>query len=70
MIFRAWKNRLKSLKPEHQVEVYQTLTILRLEYDSNTFEDQMAKFVRAWVSSEPEFVQYFNTNYANRAGIM
>ena len=56
------------MKPEHQVEIYQTLAMLRLEYDCDVFQDRLAKFVQVWSPIEPDFMQYFNTNYGNRAG--
>ena len=64
----AWKNRLKAVKQENQVEIYQTLSMLRLEYDSDIFQDRLAKFIHVWSPIEPDFVQHFSTNYGNRKG--
>jgi hypothetical protein len=66
--YRAWKNKLKSVKPEHQPEMYQTLCILRLEHNPNVFQERVTKFTKLWLPIEPDFVQYFNKFYVNRAG--
>ena len=66
---RAWKNRIKSIQPDHQVEVYQTLCIIASEPDPTTFENRIAQFLKVWGPKEPEFAKYFAENYQNRAGI-
>ena len=70
MHFSAWKNRLKSVKPEHQVEIYQTLSLLRLEQDHIIFQDRMSKFVQYWMPLETDFIKYISINYANRPGML
>lgn len=65
---RAWKNKLKSVKPENQMEIYQTLSILAKEVDPSVFQKQMDNFIKLWLPHELNFVQYFIQNYQNRAG--
>ena len=65
---RAWKNKLKSVKPEHQAEMYQILCILRLEQNSEVFKKRITEFTKLWLPTEPDFVQYFSKFYVNRAG--
>ena len=47
---RAWKNELSGVKPEKQVEMYQTLSVLAKETSS---------FIQLWMPIEPDFVKYF-----------
>lgn len=65
---RAWKNKLKSVKLEHQAEMYQMLCIIRLEHNPEVFKERIAEFAKFWLPTEPDFVQYFNKFYVNRAG--
>ena len=67
-ICRAWKNKIRSAKPENQKELYQTLCNLASENDPEVFESRMAQFDKVWSSDEPEFVKYFHQNYENRTG--
>lgn len=65
---RAWKNKLRTVKPENQVEIYQILSILATEIDPSVFEKRMNSFIQIWMPVEPDFVKYFMQNYQNRAG--
>lgn len=64
---RAWKNRLKSVKQENQIELYQTLCILESETSEKTFHTRIKQFTERWSSVEPHFISYFCDNYGNRA---
>ena len=65
---RAWKNKLRMVKPENQVEMYQTLSVLVKELDVSVFQKRLSSFVQLWMPIEPDFVKYFTQHYQNRAG--
>ncbi len=66
---RVWKNKLRSVKAENQVEIYQTLSILAKEINPSVFQMQMKNFIQLWLPRESDFVKYFVQTYQNRAGI-
>ena len=51
---RAWKNKLRTVTPENQVEIYQTLSILAKEMDPSVFQKQMSSFIQLWLPIELE----------------
>ena len=57
------------MKPENQVEIYQSLSILAKETDPSVFQKQMSNFIQLWLPTESDFVKYFMRHYQNRAGI-
>ena len=57
------------MKPENQVEIYQSLSILAKETDPSVFQKQMSNFIQLWLPIESDFVKYFMRHYQNRAGI-
>ena len=65
---RAWKNKLRAVKPENQVEMYQTLSVLAKEIDVSVFHKRLSSFVQLWMPIEPDFVRYFSQYYQHRAG--
>ena len=65
---RAWKNKLRTAKPENQVELYQTLSVLARELDVSVFQKRLSSFIQLWMPIEPDFVKYFIQYYQNRAG--
>ncbi|XP_065920274.1 uncharacterized protein [Dysidea avara] len=64
---RSWKNHLRSVAKEHQLNIYQTLCILVHEVDRSLFTTRMTQFTEYWNTREPNFVKYFNTYYKERA---
>ena len=67
--YRNWRQHLRSVKDSnHQVELYHTLNILLEEPDKDTFTNQMEAFIRLWETTESDFIKYFKTYYASRAG--
>ena len=44
---RAWSNKLRAVKPENQVEMYQTLSVLAKELDVPVFQKQFKQFFSA-----------------------
>ena len=70
MKIRAWKRQLKSVNPENQAEIYQTLCILMSEQDPKEFESRISQFAVVWETKEPAFVKYFGEYYHTRAGIV
>ena len=66
---RNWRQHLRSIKDSsHQVELYHTLNVLLEEPDTDTFKNQMGAFIKLWETTVPDFIKYFNTYYASRAG--
>ena len=65
---RAWKNKLRAVKPENQVEMYQILSVFAKELDPSVFQKGVSSFIQLWIPIEPDFVKYFILNYQNRAG--
>lgn len=68
LIYRAWKNKLRTVKPENQVEMYQTLSVLAKETDAALFHQRLSSFILLWTPIEPEFMTYFSKYYEKRAG--
>lgn len=66
---RAWKNHLRSVKKENQIDLYQTLCILESETNVDLFDTQIKLFTESWCKQEPEFIKYFSENYLNRPGL-
>ena len=64
---RSWKNHLRSVAKENQLNIYQTLCILLHEVDRSLFTTRMKQFTNYWSSKEPDFIKYFNTYYKERA---
>ena len=62
------KNKLRTVKPENQMEMYQTLNVLTKEVDVSIFQKRLSSFVQLWMPIEPDFVKYFTQYYQNRAG--
>ena len=60
---RAWKNHLRSVKQENQIELYQTLCILESETTEETFHTRIKQFSERWSPIEPQFTSYFCDNY-------
>ena len=69
-MYRAWKNKLKSVQPTHQAEMYKMLCLIRLEHSPTVFQERVTEFTKFWQPLEPDFVQYFDTYYINRAGLL
>ncbi len=69
MLYRSWKNKLRAVKTENQVEMYQTLSVLAKEIDQTVFQKRMRSFVELWMPVELEFIKYFTQYYQNRAGM-
>jgi hypothetical protein len=65
---RAWKNHLRGVKPENQIDMYQTC-ILESETSKEVFHTRVKQFTEHWSMIEPQFISYFRDNYANRAGL-
>ena len=66
---RAWKNKLRAVKPENQVEVYQTLSLLAKETDVSVFQKRLSSFIQLWMPIESNFVTYFMQYYQNQTGM-
>ncbi len=58
----AWKNKLRSLKAENQVEIYQTLSILAKETDPSVFQMQMKNFITAMATKRISLCQILCAN--------
>ena len=43
------------------------LCLLRLEHSPTVFQERVTEFTKFWQPLEPDFVQYFDTYYINRA---
>lgn len=69
MSCRAWKNHIRSVKQEHQIDIYQALCILESETSMEVFNTRIKQFIDYWKEIEPQFISYFSDNYANRAGL-
>ena len=67
---RAWKNKLRAVRPENQVEMYQTLSVLAKEIDPSIFQKRQSSFIQLWMPIESDFVKYFMQYYQSRAGIV
>ena len=67
---RAWKNKIRSVAPQNQAELYQTLCILSSEMDVNVFQTRIAQFTKVWTPIEPDFIKYFSEHYQSRAGMV
>ena len=67
-LYRAWKNRLKSIKEENRNSLYQALNILMSETDLAAFGTTLSNFLEYWSKEEPEFSKYFQEYYATRPG--
>ena len=67
---RAWKNHLRGVKQENQIELYQTLCILESKTNKEKFQTLIKQFIERWTTIEPEFIAYFTEHYANRAGLL
>ena len=59
---RAWKYHLRGVKPENQINMYQTC-ILGSE-TSKVFHTWVKQFTKYWSMIEPQFI-YFCDNYTN-----
>ena len=59
------KNKLRAVKPENQVEVYQTLSLLAKETDVSVFQKRLSSFIQLWMPIESNFVTYFMQYYQN-----
>ena len=67
---RAWKNHLRGVKPENQIDMYQTLCMLESQTSKEVFHTRVKQFTEHWSMIEPQFISYFCDNYANRAGLI
>ena len=70
IVNRAWQANIHSLVKDdsHKVEVYSCLWLLLTEEDKEAFSDHLLLSLQYWGDKEPDFTQYFQTNYATRAG--
>lgn len=69
LIYRAWKNHLKGVKSESQVEVYQMLSLLESEPDIAVFKERVIQFLNCWKDKKPAFIRYLEQYYFNRPGM-
>jgi hypothetical protein len=68
-IDRAWRNALKEqiLTNQTRVELYHHMRVLLMEQDVATFRVMMQQFLSMLVTSNPEFLAYFQKQYVPRA---
>ena len=65
---RAWKNHLRGVNEQFQLDIYQTLTLPERERDRAVFEEPLVKFTQYWTDKVPAFIQYFQQYYGTRPG--
>ena len=69
---RAWQRKLHSVvkNDESQAQMYASLSMLISEQDVATFLTNQEIFISYWQDREPEFTQYYQKEYSNRAGMV
>ena len=54
--YRAWKNHLRGVKQENQIDMYQTLCILESETSKEVFHTRVKQFTEHWSMIEPRSI--------------
>ena len=67
---RAWQRKLHSVvkNDESRAQMYACLSMLISEQDVATFLTNQEMFISYWQDREPEFTQYYQKEYSDRAG--
>ena len=69
-LFRAWQRKLYGVvkNKENRAQMYACLSLLISEQDVETFIKKEKMFISYWGAKEPEFTEYYEKEYSNRAG--